>query len=58
VTIQKYEKISDMDKTLRINMWSCNENNNVVKDASGTTQFVLPGEPGYKDPATFGKPPA
>jgi hypothetical protein len=38
-------------------MFSCNENNNVVKDATGNTNFILPGEPGYKDPATLGKPP-
>jgi hypothetical protein len=35
---------------LRINMWSCEENNNVVKTDQGVTQFVLPGEAGYKDP--------
>jgi hypothetical protein len=58
VTIQKFEKISDLGGALRINMWSCNENNNVVKDDSGTTNFVLPGEPGYKDPSTLGRPPA
>jgi hypothetical protein len=34
----------------RIDMWSCEENNNVVKTADGGTQFVLPGEKGYKDP--------
>jgi hypothetical protein len=38
---------------LRINMWSCNENTNVVKTAEGVTQFVLPGEAGYKDPNTL-----
>jgi hypothetical protein len=42
---------------LRVNMWSCNENNNVVKNGQGTTDFVLPGEKGYKDPSTFAKPP-
>jgi len=56
VTIQKYEKIEAGDN-LRINMWSCNENNNVVKTAEGVTQFILPGEAGYKDPKTLGKPP-
>ena len=34
----------------RIDLWSCEENNNVVKTADGGSQFVLPGEPGYKDP--------
>jgi hypothetical protein len=38
---------------LRIEMWSCNENNNVVKTEEGITQFVLPGEAGYKDPNTL-----
>jgi len=42
---------------LRINMWTCNENNNVVKTAEGVTQFVLPGEAGYKDPKTFANSP-
>jgi hypothetical protein len=35
---------------VRIDQWSCEENNNVVKDQTGTTNFILPGEPGYKDP--------
>jgi hypothetical protein len=35
---------------LRINMWSCEENNNVVKTPEGSTQFILRGETGYKDP--------
>ena len=35
---------------IRVDMWSCEENNNVVKDSTGTTNFVLPGEAGYKDP--------
>ena len=34
---------------LRINMWSCEENNNVIKTSEGT-QFILKGEQGYKDP--------
>ena len=41
----------------RIDQWVCEENNNVVNQ-SGVTQFVLPGEAGYKDPGTFGQPPA
>jgi hypothetical protein len=51
-TFFHYERITD-PPNLRINMWSCAENNNVVKDATGTTNFVLPGEPGYKDPNTL-----
>ena len=34
----------------RIDMWSCEENNNVVKTGNGASTFVLPGESGYKDP--------
>ena len=42
---------------LRINMWSCEENNNVVKAQDGSTQFILKGEPGYKDPNSLIKGP-
>ena len=35
---------------LRINMWSCEENNNVVRAPDGATQFILKGEKGYRDP--------
>ena len=35
---------------LRINMWSCEENNNVIKTSEGVTQFILKGEQGYRDP--------
>jgi hypothetical protein len=42
---------------LRINMWSCEENNNVVKTPDGTTQFILKGERGYKDPNELIKGP-
>jgi hypothetical protein len=34
----------------RLDMWSCEENNNVVQTANGGSTFILPGEPGYKDP--------
>lgn len=42
----------------RIDMWSCEQNNNVVRTASGGTQFILKGETvtvkrSYKDPNTF-----
>ena len=50
-----YDKV---DPPLRINMWSCNENNNVVKTKAGASDFVLPGEAGYKDPNTIGQAPA
>ena len=50
-----FEAFRNIFKTpdLRINYWSCEENNNVVKMQDGSTQFVLPGEPGYKDPNTL-----
>ena len=42
----------------RIDMWSCNSNNNVVRTPTGSSQFVLKGETitvrqSYKDPDTF-----
>jgi hypothetical protein len=42
---------------LRINHWSCEENNNVVKTDSGTSTIVLPGEKGYRDPDNLSPPP-
>jgi hypothetical protein len=41
----------------RIDMWSCEENNNVVKTDSGASTFILPGEAGYKDPSKILKAP-
>ena len=41
----------------RIDMWSCEENNNVVKTDTGASTFVLPGEGGYKDPSKLLKAP-
>lgn len=45
---------------LRINHWSCEENNNTVQTANGSTDIVLPGEKGYRDPNDLGAgaPPA
>ena len=43
---------------LRINHWSCEENNNVVKTDNGTSTFVLPGEKGYRDPNAPAPPAA
>lgn len=42
----------------RIDMWSCETNNNVVRTPAGGSQFILPGETvtmqrAYKDPNTF-----
>jgi hypothetical protein len=53
--VQSYTKVTD-PPDLRMRYWSCEENNNVVNQ-SGVTQFVLPGEEGYKDPNTFGGDP-
>ena len=40
----------------RIDLWSCEENNNVVKTGAGGSDFVLPGEKGYKDPTAISTP--
>ncbi len=42
----------------RIDMWSCEANNNVVRTADGSTQFILPGETvtvkrAYREPDAF-----
>ncbi|MGH8218121.1 MAG: hypothetical protein ACREUT_06090 [Steroidobacteraceae bacterium] len=42
----------------RIDMWSCESNNNVVRTPSGGSQFILPGETltikrSYREPDTF-----
>jgi hypothetical protein len=42
----------------RIDMWSCETNNNVVRTPTGGSQFILPGETvtlkrSYRDPNTF-----
>ncbi|HTK35911.1 MAG TPA: hypothetical protein VL358_11580 [Caulobacteraceae bacterium] len=37
----------------RLDMWSCEENNNVVQTETGGSTFILPGEPGYKDPSNI-----
>jgi hypothetical protein len=42
---------------LRINHWSCEENNNVVRTDNGTSTFLLPGEKGYRDPNSLTAPP-
>jgi hypothetical protein len=44
---------TDKAADLRINMWSCNENNNQQRTDAGATVVVLPGEQGYKDPKVF-----
>ncbi|MGZ5921979.1 MAG: hypothetical protein ACXWLT_09460 [Rhizomicrobium sp.] len=42
----------------RIDQWSCEQNNNVVRTKTGSSQFILPGETvdvkrTYRDPNTF-----
>jgi hypothetical protein len=54
--VQGYERVKTPD--LRINYWSCEENNNIVQSPEGGTQFVLPGDKGYKDPATLQAQPS
>ncbi len=52
---RRYDRVTTPGS--RIDYWSCAENNNVVKTAEGATDFVLPGEKGYKDPDKLNKPP-
>jgi hypothetical protein len=52
---QKYVRILTPD--VRLDMFSCDENNNVVKTAAGGSVHVLPGEKGYKDPDKFANRP-
>jgi hypothetical protein len=47
-----YERVNE---PVRINMWSCAENNNVVKTGDGASTFILPGERGYQDPKHLGQ---
>jgi hypothetical protein len=54
--VRRFNKVNTPG--IRIDQWVCEENNNVVKTSEGVTQFVLPGEAGYKAPDTFGKPPS
>ena len=49
--VQRYERVKTPN--LRIAYWSCEENNNIVKTPDGNTQFLLPGDAGYKDPNTL-----
>jgi hypothetical protein len=49
--VQHWRRITNADT--RIDMWSCSENANVAKTATGATQLLLPGEPGFRDPNTL-----
>lgn len=46
--VHRYVRVTDPGA--RLDMWSCAENNNVIPTAEGGSTFILPGEPGYKDP--------
>ena len=49
--VKRYKKLTD--PSLRIDHWACEEDNRaVLKD--GTTDLVLPGEPGYRAPLEGG----
>jgi hypothetical protein len=54
--VDYYSRVTAPDS--RIDMWSCEQNNNVVRTATGSSQFVLPGETvtikrSYRDPDTY-----
>jgi hypothetical protein len=49
--VQKYVRVDS--PVARLDMWSCEENNNVVQTENGGSTFILPGEPGYKDPSNI-----
>jgi len=46
--VHRYVRVTS--PVARLDMWSCAENNNVVPTPEGGSTFILPGEPGYKDP--------
>ncbi len=53
---QEYGRVTKQND--RIDMWSCEENQNVIQAANGRPTFVLPGETimikrSYRDPATY-----
>ncbi len=54
--VEYYSRVTVPDS--RIARWSCEQNNNVVRTPSGSSQFILPGESvtikrGYRDPDTY-----
>jgi hypothetical protein len=49
-----YRKVND--PALRLNFSSCEEGNNAVRTPEGGTNYLLPGDPGYRDPNSFGIP--
>ena len=54
--VHHYTRVTDPGS--RLDMWSCESNNNVVRTPTGGSQFILKGETvtlqrSYKDPNTF-----
>jgi hypothetical protein len=54
--VEKYVRVTAPGA--RIDMWSCDSNNNVIRTPIGASQFILPGETvtvqrTYKNPDTF-----
>ena len=54
--VMRYKRVTDPG--VRIDMWSCESNNNVIRSSTGGSQFILPGESvtitrAYRDPDTF-----
>jgi hypothetical protein len=48
----RYKKIKDPG--VRMDYDSCEEGNSVFRTPEGGTGYVLPGDPGYRNPTTFG----
>jgi hypothetical protein len=46
----------NMDPNVRVQYNSCVEGNNIVRRSDGGGTFVLPGNPAYRDPNSFGIP--
>lgn len=48
--VRYFYRTSDEGGSIRVSLWNCNENQNVVRTEAGNSDFVLPGEDGYKPP--------
>lgn len=46
----------DRDPDTRVDYNSCEENNMVIRKPNGEATILLPGDPGYRNPTTFGIP--
>ncbi|HEU4618928.1 MAG TPA: hypothetical protein VFV10_12880 [Gammaproteobacteria bacterium] len=54
--VDRYRRVTSAHA--RIDMWSCEANNNVIRTKEGSSQYVLPGETittqrSYRDPSSF-----